>query len=267
MKKNNLARTLLIFIIAFFTIIMVILFYAVMMPKIEINLYLKKMKYDDEFSNIEFVEKKDYKERVAHWWGDGGTSLKKLGTYTRYKVYAKEANINFFVQYRSDLNSFEDNYLVTKHQKEIYNEALIICRRNLKDNINLYYDTFLAKDEVGVFEHSVPSLIVDMDNPINEVCSKEFAEKLKSIEDELFNFLNQKQYCKEYHYWFFNFNMISDDYMIKFSTNYTNDGLYIYPTLYIKGKNDEENNKYITEFKENNRYSNAEGYIVNWDFK
>lgn len=250
---TNTYNKQIIVVLAFILIVVFMFNYS------PVESYLRKMKYDDEFSNIEFVEDGEYKRRVDPLLGGSETILKNLGTYTRYKVYAKKADIYFFVQYRSDLKNFEDDYMLTKYQKDILKEISDIWDNNFENDVSFRYGTTIANDEVGVLEKRVPELISDVDIPIDEICSKEFAVKFKKLRDDIHNYLMSDYFNKERSICeYFNLKLFGSNYSLQINNYF---GAKTDITLKLKGK---ENREYKEKFENNNQYDDcdANAYIV-----
>lgn len=235
-------------ILCFFIILLLIMgivFLTTNNTSNKVEKYLKGTYKDDTFSDITFIESGEYIVRKAHWWGDGGTSLKKDGTFTRYKVHSNKENIDFFVQYLSSTKKMEDNLVITRDKRDIQEKLSEIFNKYLVNVSDIYYMPD-STGQNGVLEDVIPDLAIEIDQPLNEFCKKEFADKIKMIKNEINLYFINNTYYKNYRYWFFNIRIISDECTIRFEThayyNESMDEFSISTNIFVKEENAENIN-------------------------
>jgi len=197
---SNLSKTK-IFLIVILIIMCQVLFALILLDsnkpilsfyhKLGVKKYLKEENYDDEFTNVEFVEKNDYIQEISC---DGARFEDKHGEYYRYKVHAQKANVDFYVQYYTKL-SYEDCYLTDD------------CgiKKTVPGYEDDYIETVTDKKIVSKFQEVLGSDMEiqfrkDLNNPVlyrthtdfleiytnkvlSDVYSDEFLNKLKKVNE------------------------------------------------------------------------------------
>lgn len=219
-------------------IIMGIVFLTTNNTSNKVEKYLKSTYKDDTFSDITFIESGEYIVRKDHWWGDGYTSLSKDGTFTRYKVHSNKENIDFFVQYLSSTKKMEDNLVITRDKRDIQEKLSQIFNKYLVNVSNIYYIPD-STGQNGVLESIIPDLAIEINQPLNELCEKEFADKIKMIKNEITLYFTNNKCYKNYRLWEFSPKIITDECRIRFKTYYDNkfDKFSIQTIFFVKEEN------------------------------
>lgn len=243
----------------------------------KIEKYLQKQNYNDEFSNIEFVESGEYKVRVTTLAGKSN-ALRKLGTYKRYKVHANKANIDFFVQYL-DLDSsskryqryqsgYEDDYMVTKNINTITNGLENILKTTYGYNSQIKFDGTSASDEIGELNNDFWYFLeIDIDEPIENICTQNHLEQTKNFIKKLTTLI-ENTYIGYDNFSTLNIDFINSDYDIRFSCGIDSNNkgeISIYYHFYEENEKTIKYKNIIEEWYKNNElvHSNVDIFKKN----
>lgn len=185
-----------LFIIAISIITLFIIFSILWHVKLinDVKKYLESKNYNDVFTDIKFIEADQYIEKEE--WVGGVTYLDKKGKYYRYKVHAQNANIDFYVQYRTELYKeainltknfriwksvagFENNYMV----KAFQNKSILEFQEILGNDVQIQFSKrALAENEKGVLNNWYMGVLEIYPNKtLAESYNEEFLNKLNEI--------------------------------------------------------------------------------------